>query len=448
MAKIIGLPKLSPTMEEGTLVRWVKQEGEAVEVDDLIAEVETDKATMEFRSFDKGVLLKQLAAEGATLQPDQPVAIFGKAGDDIAALLKQAGGETVSAPPPASKSTAEAKAPEEPAQAAGGAGADQAAASESQEPASGRVLASPVVRKIAREREIDLTQVRGSGPNGRVIKRDVEGRAGGEGRVGLPGVALRGPSAPPSSGQRLPPPPAVPQVAPAPTITGAGRTEKLSQMRKTIARRLTESKQTVPHFYLTIDVDAEPLVQVRAELNASLAPSGEKISLNDLIIKASAVALRLFPRANASFLGDSIVYHDRIDISVAVAVAEGLVTPVVRNADRLGVLAISQTVRELAGRAKEKKLKPEEMQNGTFSISNLGMYGIDEFSAVINPPEGAILAVGAVRDEPVLKQGAVVAGKRMALTMSCDHRVVDGAVGAEWLKVLRGLLESPASMLL
>ena len=190
------------------------------------------------------------------------------------------------------------------------------------------------------------------------------------------------------------------------------------------------------------------MVNTRAELNERLAASGEKVSLNDLIIKASAVALRLFPRANASFMGDSIVYHDRIDISVAVAIPEGLVTPVVRNADRLGVLGIAQIVRDLAARAKEKKLKPEEMQNGTFSISNLGMYGIDEFAAVINPPEGAILAVGAVREEPVLKQGAVVAGKRMALTLSCDHRVVDGAVGAEWLKVLRGLLESPASMLL
>ncbi|MFT3925071.1 MAG: pyruvate dehydrogenase complex dihydrolipoamide acetyltransferase [Myxococcales bacterium] len=458
MAKIIGLPKLSPTMEEGTLVRWVKQEGEPVEVDDLIAEVETDKATMEFRSFDKGVLLKQLAPEGATLQPDQPVAIFGKQGDDIQALLAKAGG-AASAPPAAPSKAPASDAQASPAQAPAASQAAAPAASEAgaePEPAStGRVLASPVVRKIAREREIDLHQVRGTGPNGRVIKRDVEGfpaAASGEGRVGLPGTPLRGPSAPPPTGaQRLPPPPAVPKAPQAPAaapVQLAGRTEKLSQMRKTIARRLTESKQTVPHFYLTIDVDAEPLVRVRGELNERLAASGEKISLNDLVIKASAVALRLFPRANASFLGDSIVYHDRVDISVAVAVPDGLLTPVVRGADRLGVLAISQTVRELAARAKDKKLKPEEMQNGTFSISNLGMYGIDEFSAVINPPEGAILAVGAVRDEPVLKQGSVVAGKRMKLTMSCDHRVVDGAVGAEWLKVLRGLLESPASMLL
>jgi pyruvate dehydrogenase E2 component (dihydrolipoamide acetyltransferase) len=468
MAKIIGLPKLSPTMEEGTLVRWVKQEGEPVEVDDLIAEVETDKATMEFRSFDKGVLLKQLAPEGATLSPDQPVAIFGKQGDDISALLKQAQGaapsEPAAAAAPADKNTSASK----PAAASkneskpASAGADAPApttdepADEPTEPEAyssgetgGRVLASPVVRKIAREKEIDLSQVRGSGPNGRVIKRDVDKL---ETRVGLPGTPLRGPSAPPPA-QRVPPPPALPRKQPEPTPSAntglsPGRSEKLSSMRKTIARRLTESKQQVPHFYLTIDVDAEPLVKARAELNEQLKARGEKVSLNDMIIKACATALRLYPRANASFQGDSILYHERVDISVAVAVPEGLLTPVVRNADRLGILAIAQVVRDLSTRAKDKKLKPEEMQDGTFSISNLGMFGIDEFSAVINPPEGAILAVGAVRDEPVVKAGAVVAGKRMALTMSCDHRVVDGAVGAEWLKVLRGLLESPMSMLL
>jgi pyruvate dehydrogenase E2 component (dihydrolipoamide acetyltransferase) len=446
MAKIIGLPKLSPTMEEGTLVRWLKQEGDAVEVDDLVAEVETDKATMEFRSFDKGVLLKQLAPEGATLKPDQPVAIFGNKGEDVSALAAKAGGT-----PPAPTPKAPAKPPAAPAGAGarqGEAGASAQAGQETphEEPvASGRVLASPVVRKIAREKDIDLSLVRGSGPNGRVVKRDVDAL---EGKVGLPGAALRGPSAPPPAPKTIAPAPFVARAPSLPSEVGPGRVEKLSQMRKAIARRLTESKQQVPHFYLTIDVDAEPLVAARALLNAQLAASGEKVSLNDLIIKACAVALSLFPRANASFQGESIVYHERVDISVAVAVPEGLLTPVVRNADQLGVLAISRAVRELAGRAKDKKLKPEEMQNGTFSISNLGMYGIDEFSAVINPPEGAILAVGAVRDEPVVKNGAVVPGKRMAMTLSCDHRVIDGAVGAEYLKVLRGLLEAPLSMLL
>ncbi|MFM2417388.1 MAG: hypothetical protein RL385_2111, partial [Pseudomonadota bacterium] len=224
--------------------------------------------------------------------------------------------------------------------------------------------------------------------------------------------------------------------------------EKLSPMRKTIARRLSESKREVPHFYLTIDVDAEPLLALRALLNAELPPEAPKLSINDLLIKAVATALRRMPRMNASFAGEFIHYHDGVHISVAVAIPDGLVTPVVRDADRAGVLEISRTVRELAGRAKEKKLKPEEMQGGTFSISNLGMFGIDTFSAVINPPEGAILAVGAVRDEPVVKAGAVVPGKRMGLTLSCDHRVIDGALGAEWLKLLRSLLDAPHRMLL
>jgi pyruvate dehydrogenase E2 component (dihydrolipoamide acetyltransferase) len=452
MAKIIGLPKLSPTMEEGTLVRWVKNEGDPIEVDDLVAEVETDKATMEFRSFDKGVLLKQLAPEGSTLQPDQPVAIFGNKGEDISGLVAKAGGAAAggggeAAAPAKPEAAKPAAAPD--AKAGAPQAAPQPEQEQEQEPANsggGRVIASPVVRKIAREKDLDLTRVRGSGPNGRVVKRDVEGA---EVRQGLPGAPLRGPSVAP------PPARTAPAAAKAPVPTqhfpapGEGdRVEKLSQMRKTIARRLTESKQQVPHFYLTIDVDAEPLAAARASINAELEASGEKISLNDLLIKACAVALRRVPAVNASFLGDSIAYHDRVDISVAVAVPDGLVTPVVRNADQIGVLSIARIVKDLAGRAKDKKLKPEEMQNGTFSISNLGMFGIDEFSAVINPPEGAILAVGAVRDEPVVKKGAVVPGKKLAMTLSCDHRVVDGAVGAEFLKVLRSIVESPLRMLL
>jgi pyruvate dehydrogenase E2 component (dihydrolipoamide acetyltransferase) len=468
MAKIIGLPKLSPTMEEGTLVRWVKNEGDPIEVDDLVAEVETDKATMEFRSFDKGFLLKQLAPEGSTLQPDQPVAIFGNKGEDISGLVAKAGGAGGSGGAGAGEAAAPAKpeaakpaaAPE--AKASAPQAAPQPEPEPEQEPAhsgSGRVIASPVVRKIAREKDLDLTRVRGSGPNGRVVKRDVESA---DARQGLPGQALRGPSvAPPpvrsapAAGQKAGVPGGATAAGKAPVPTqhfpaaGEGdRVEKLSQMRKTIARRLTESKQQVPHFYLTIDVDAEPLSAARASINAELEASGEKISLNDLLIKACAVALRRVPAVNASFLGDSIAYHDRVDISVAVAVPDGLVTPVVRNADQLGVLSIARLVKDLAGRAKDKKLKPEEMQNGTFSISNLGMFGIDEFSAVINPPEGAILAVGAVRDEPVVKKGAVVPGKKLAMTLSCDHRVVDGAVGAEFLKVLRSIVESPLRMII
>lgn len=425
MAKIIGLPKLSPTMDEGTLVSWQKKEGDAVDVDDLLAEVETDKATMEFRSFDKGVLLKILIPEGETLAPDTPVAIIGNEGDDISGLLTQAasqGPNTTPAPTAAeapeagpaassaSNGTAAATAP-----ASAGATASAGAFED------GRVPASPIVRRLAREQNIDLRQVQGSGPKGRVVKSDVEAFAaqgGASATVGMPAV-------------NQPP-----------------RIEKLSQMRKTIARRLTESTQEIPVFYLTIDIDVAPLMQARKAINAELEADGKKVSLNDMVIKGVAAALRRSPDANASFQGDSIHYHNRVDISVAVAIPDGLITPVIRNADMKGVAQIAQDVRDLAKRAKEKKLQPEEYTNGTFSVSNLGMFGIDEFTAVINPPEAAILAVGTAREEPVVNNGELTVGKRMRMTMSCDHRVIDGAVGAQFLAVLKRLLEAPSTMLI
>ncbi len=424
MAKIIGLPKLSPTMEEGTLVRWAKKKGDTVEVDELLAEVETDKATMEFRSFDRGVLLELLIPEGETLKPDQPVAIIGNAGEDITALLAQAkgGGAEVST------SAGTAVAPSAPTETKPAASATPdpapAAAQAKVEATDGRILSSPLVRKLARERDIDLGSVEGSGPHGRIVKRDLEG------------VSAT---------------PATPAVAPS-SATRAGRQppriEKASGTRKTIARRLTESKRDVPHYYLTIDVDAEPILAARALINARLEASKEKVSVNDLLVKACATALAISPNVNASFMGDVIHYHQVVDISIAVAIPDGLVTPVVRDANLRGVLEISKEVRALAQKAKEKRLRPEEITGGTFSISNLGMYGIDEFSAVINPPEGAILAVGAVRDEPVVRDGAVVAGKRMKLTLSADHRVVDGAVAAKFLAELRSLIEAPVTMLI
>ncbi len=424
MAKIVGLPKLSPTMEEGTLAKWVAKEGDAIEVDDLLAEVETDKATMEFRSFDKGVLLKILAEEGETLEPDTPVAIIGDEGEDIADLIEEAkahtpksgsdsesdsGSETESEPEPEPEPEPKTK-------------SDTAAAQKPQRKSGDRIFASPLVRRMAREEDVDLADVEGTGPHGRIIKRDLDAYIEGG------GAKRRAPSA--GAGWERQPP----------------VVEKASQMRKTIARRLTESKQTVPHFYLTIDVDAEGLIATRKQMNGSL--DGEKVSFNDLIIKAAAVALRRFPKANASWIDGEIHWHQVVDISVAVAVDEGLVTPVVRDADRKGILDISREVKDLAARARDKKLSLEEMQNGTFSISNLGMYGIEEFAAVINPPEGAILAVGALRDAPTVKDGQLAMGKRMKLTLSCDHRVVDGAVGAQYLQVLQGLLETPSTMLL
>ena len=408
MAKIIGLPKLSPTMEEGTLVAWTKKEGDEVDVDDLLAEVETDKATMEFRSFDRGVLLKILVPEGETLEPDVPVAIIGKAGEDISDLLAQVASAPVAAPV-AEPGSAPKSAPESASVAAPATGSET----------GGRVLSSPLVRRLARERTIDLRAVQGSGPRGRIVKRDVESYAGGAR------------AAPTVGSERLAP-----------------RVAKASSMRRTIARRLTESMQTVPHYYLTIDVDIAPLANARKAMNAELEAAGKKVSLNDLIIKAAAVALRRVPEVNASWMDKEIHYHQVVDISIAVAIDDGLMTPVIRDADRKGVAQIADEVRDLAARARDKKLQPEEMTNGTFSISNLGMFGIEEFTAVINPPEGAILAVGTIRNEPVVEDGAIVPGRRMRFTMSCDHRIIDGATGAKFMAAFKRIVESPLNMLL
>lgn len=491
MAKILDMPKLSPTMEEGVLATWHKKEGDSVEVDDLLAEVETDKATMEFRAFDKGTLLKVLVEAGAEVKLGQPVAILGNAGEDVSSLVAEAGGGAKT--PAAAKAKEaegepeEAKAEdEEPAEDEGAtdeepaetprsprAGATpkkaaRAAAPQTMRPAAPvdkgdvltrterdvaaparagangeRVLASPYVRKVARERGIDLAGAQGSGEHGRIVPADLDALGKAEPRGEAPTALARAAR----TGQLALTPPEV---------------RPLSPMRKTIARRLTQSKQNVPHFYLTIDVDAEELVALREQINADLAagakpsggkaPNGEapkpdKVSINDLLIKACAAALRRVPETNASFTDEAILVHDRVDVSVAVAIPDGLVTPVVRDADQKSVVAIAREVRDLASRARAKKLKPEEMSDGTFSISNLGMFGIDEFAAVINPPEGAILAVGQVRDEPVVKDGAVKPGKKLAMTLSCDHRVVDGAVGAAFLAELRDLLERPMRIL-
>jgi pyruvate dehydrogenase E2 component (dihydrolipoamide acetyltransferase) len=452
VAKILDMPKLSPTMEEGVLSAWHKKEGDPIAVDDLLAEVETDKATMEFRAFDKGTLLKILVPPGSQVKLGQPVAIVGEPGEDISKLVTGAAAPApapapASAPAPA-PAPASAPAPTRPegrvetlappAQrkppvahvldrtAYPAEEAPRAAAAE-----GGRVMASPYVRKTARELGIDLQGAQGSGPGGRVLPADLE--------------AMRATT---TALSRLAPAPA--PLARAPDLEPP-EARPLSPMRKTIARRLTESKTTVPHFYLTIDVDASALVALRERINAELAQGAEaqpvKISVNDLIVKACAVGLVRVPECNASFTPEAILVHKRVDISVAVAVPDGLVTPVVRHADQKSVVTIAREVRELASRARARKLKPEEMTDGTFSISNLGMFGVDEFSAVINPPEGAILAVGQVRDVPVVTDGAVVPGKRLAMTLSCDHRVVDGAIGAAFLAELRRLIEHPLRVL-
>jgi len=422
MAKVLEMPKLSPTMEEGQISAWHRKEGDSVVVDDLLADVETDKATMEYRSFDKGTILKILVPAGSVVKLGQPVAILGAAGEDVSGLVPSQGG---------AQPVERGAAPEAAAAAEVPAAATLAVTAPLPAP-GGRVRASPYVRKLARERGLSLAGVAGSGPNGRIVARDLDR---------LPAQA---PAAAPA--------PAI--APPSPADLEAPEVRPLSMMRKAIARRLTESKQTVPHFYLTIDVDADALHHLREQINADLAAAHDgaekapKVSFNDLIIKACAIALRRVPECNAQFTPDAILVHRRVDISVAVAVAEGLLTPVLRDADEKSVLAISAEVRDLAARAKAKKLKPEEMANGTFSISNLGMFGIDAFAAVINPPEGAILAVGQVRREPVVKGESVVPGRRLAMTLSCDHRVVDGAVGAKFLEALRHILEHPTQILL
>ncbi len=509
MAKILEMPKLSPTMEEGVLSSWHKKEGDNIEVDDLLAEVETDKATMEFRAFDKGTLLKLLVPPGANVKLGQPVAIVGNAGEDVSALAAQSaprpeagspaetpgapggqpdppGAPGMTAPPPAVRTPAAAViSPTKPAPplevsqtlapppTVGDTPEAKRTALDRTErerdrPVTAqpgeRVMASPYVRKTARDLGIDLQGAHGSGPGGRIVPGDLEG---------LQTAKVDGRPAARAADTRKAPANQAPQVGLATTRASDGRSglaepevRPLSMMRKTIARRLTESKQTVPHFYLSIDVDVGQLVVLRERINADLAvatpPHGAngaaaassdaptpatKVSINDLLLKACAGALVRVPECNAQFTPEAILVHRRVDISVAVAIAEGLVTPVVRNADQKSVVAIAREVRELAARARSKKLAPEEMTNGTFSISNLGMFGVDSFSAVINPPEGAILAVGQIRDVPLVRDGAVVAGKMLALTLSCDHRVVDGAVGAAFLAELRSLLEHPMRIL-
>jgi pyruvate dehydrogenase E2 component (dihydrolipoamide acetyltransferase) len=458
MATLILMPRLSPTMEEGVLVKWTKQEGEQIAPGDIIAEVETDKATMDFPLEEEGVLLKHLARAGDTIKLAAPVAILGEAGEDISDLLAQATGGAGAAPPPAEPAPvqaaveAEAAAPpdrtEVLSQAAPTQAQPQAQATPAQaapapaqaEAQPGRVIASPLARRLATDAGLDLRQLRGSGPGGRIVKRDIE-RALSEREATARVLPPPGAPAPAAASAPAAPAPAVQPVA--------GEVVPLSMMRKTIARRLTESKQTVPHFYLTGEAGVDALWRFREELNAA----GEgKVSVNDLVLKAMARALRLIPEANMSYAEAGFIRHGQVDLSVAVALPEGLITPVVRGAESKSVGAISAEVRDLAERARQKRLRPEEYQGGTFSVSNLGMYGIREFFAIINPPESGILAVGKIEKRPVVVeregQDVITVQRRMTLTLSCDHRVIDGALGARLLaEVVRGL-EQPLLLVL
>ncbi len=426
----VEMPKMSDTMEEGVLVAWLAEEGDAVSSGDIIAQVETDKATMDLEVYDDGVLLKRVIPEGAAVPIGGLIAVLGKAGEDISGLL--AGYDGVAGAPAA------APVPEAPAPSAGDGAVQPTVQTAGSHTASaeddGRVKSSPLARSMAKEHGIALQHIPGSGPEGRIVKRDIE--AAMQKHAPGPGVAPGYPM------------PGTMMEMPAEEVS---ETVRISQMRKTIARRLSESKFTSPHFYLTVDVDVERAVAARARINRQAeAAGGVKISFNDLVTKACALALRAFPAVNASWIEQEgvIRQHGHVHVAIAVAIDDGLVTPVVRHADRKGLTQIAVETRELAQRARNRTLQPEDWEGSTFTTSNLGMYGVEEFTAIINPPNACILAIGAVRDEAVVKEGAVVPGKRMKLTLSSDHRVVDGAVAAAFIGTVRSYLEEPLSMLL
>jgi pyruvate dehydrogenase E2 component (dihydrolipoamide acetyltransferase) len=442
MATQVVMPKLSPTMEEGQLSRWLKKEGDKVSMGEPLAEIDTDKATMEMQALSNGVLRKILINEGESAPLGQPIAIIGEPDEDISSLLKETAGK---APQPAPTAAEPAAAESEPAQPETPTAppATSVSAKES-EPAAqpsrddGRQLISPIAARMAAEAGVNLKSLQGSGPGGRIVKRDIEAAL-----TSKPASAAPGASSAPRLGGAGVVRPDEKRVVYGPS---AYRDEPLSEMRRTIARRLVTSLGPVPHFFLTSQIDMDRAADMRVAIN-ELYPD-LKISLNDIIIKVAAAALIQHPKVNASFQDKTIRYYEHADIGVAVATENGLITPVVRAADAKSLMEIATEVRELAERARARKLKPEEYTGATFSISNLGMFGIDEFTAVINPPEGAILAVGAMMPRPVARDNEVVIRQTMRVTMSCDHRAIDGAVGAEFLRTLKQILENPLYLFL
>jgi pyruvate dehydrogenase E2 component (dihydrolipoamide acetyltransferase) len=489
MATKVYMEALSPTMEEGRLAKWLKNEGDAVKEGDVLAEVETDKATMELVARGSGVLRARMLGEGETANVGTVIAVVAGADEDVSALtggaeaqqsqgpssgaepaeaaegaadaarkgsdvaeaaVALAGSEhterdqaergTPSQPTPAGASPTPT--PDQGTRAATGEGQPsivrQGGAPSNGQGGDGRVKASPLARRLAAEAGMQIGSVQGSGPGGRIVKRDIEAA------VAQGGAQAQAPQAAPAPAAEAPAAPTPPAAAPA-AAAGAGfHDQPLSQMRKTIAKRLTQSIGPVPHFFLTIEVDMGEAMRLRAKVNERFKDQGVKVSPNDLIIKATAAALRKHPWVNASWQGDHVRMYDVVHIGVAVAVEEGLITPAIHGADRKGLTEIAAQVKEMAGRAREKKLKPEEYTGSTFSISNLGMFGITEFTGVINPPEAAILAVGAIEPRVVVDEnGDMAVRQRMRVTMSCDHRVIDGATGAQFLQTLKSYLEDP-----
>ena len=423
MAEIVRMPKLSDTMEEGVVAEWHKKVGDEVKTGDVLAEIETDKATMEFESFQDGVLLHIGVETGDAAPVDSILAVLGEKGVNIDDLLKEAsenGSEKSDSDSkeekPKEEDKSESKAEEKPEEKEEKV-EEKAPATTSN--ADGRIKASPLARSMADEKGIDLSAVSGSGDGGRIVKRDIEDYTPSAAKPSSSSVAV--------SGQE------------------SYSEEKVSQMRKAIARRLSESKFGAPHFYLTMEIDMDNAMASRKAINAAIEPA--KISFNDMVIKAAAAALKKNPKANSSWLGEKIRYNDHVHIGVAVAVDEGLLVPVVKFADSKPMAAINEEVKEMAGKARNKKLQPSEMEGNTFTISNLGMFGIEEFTAIINPPDACIMAVGTIVEKPVVKNGQIVVGHTMKVTLSCDHRVVDGAVGSAFLQTFKKYMENPVLML-
>jgi pyruvate dehydrogenase E2 component (dihydrolipoamide acetyltransferase) len=423
MATNILMPALSPTMTEGTLARWLKKEGDTIKAGDVIAEIETDKATMEVEAVDEGVLGKILVTDGTEgVKVNAPIAVMVDAGEAV-----PSGAAVPAAKPVAAAASAAVAAP-----------APLAVAAPAARPAGERVVASPLARRMAAQAGVDLTKLAGSGPGGRIVRADIEAAVKGGAPAPAPAPVAAAPAPAPK--------------APAAPITAPHRLEPHSSMRKVIARRLTEAKSTIPHFYVSMDVEIDELVALGEKLNAK-SPARDKpdsyfITINDLVIKATAATLRKVPAVNASWTDEGMVFYDDVDISIAVAIPDGLITPIIRKADQKGLLTISREMKDLAGRARAGKLKPEEFQGGGFSISNMGMFGVSQFNAIINPPQAGILAVAAGQKRPVVKNGELAVATVMTVTMSVDHRVIDGALAATWLKAFKGIVEDPLSLML
>jgi pyruvate dehydrogenase E2 component (dihydrolipoamide acetyltransferase) len=459
MANKILMPKLSPTMEEGQISRWLKAEGDAIEANETIAEVDTDKATMEMTSLEDGVLLKILVPAGNNAKLNQTIGIIGKKGEDFSALLDESATSNGSSAPKAEEKTEvkEEKPAEPVAEKASAAtvsndsaqknvaetegrsydaqrpGAKEDAQISSSKSDNGRLIVSPIAARMAAENGIDLKSIAGSGPQGRIIKRDIESAL--ESGVKSQESIVETTTATPSFSTA--------------EVQGASafREENTSKMRQIIASRLAESIGPIPTFYLTVEIEMDKALDFRKQINASLKEE-EKVSVNDVIVKVAAMASLKHPFVNSSYRNDKIRFYEDADVGVAVAIDEGLITPVIRGANKKGIAQIAREVKELAGRAREKKLQPEEYTGATFSISNLGMFGIKEFTAIINPPEAAIFAIGGAAPTAVVRDGEIVIRNIMSVTMSCDHRVIDGATGAKFLQTFKQMLENPILMLM